>query len=119
MTGGGSLAKTKLYCAPCDRVIKSALSSSATCVCGGPMQDMGPAWKPGRKGTRTRMFDVRKAPRLYFGYRQLPFEPPRRAGRKRARADAAEAPPIRDKYGRMPWAWYVKHQDDRAGRWWR
>lgn len=111
-----SLRKTKLYCEPCDRVIK-AIAVTA-CICGAPMQDMGHAWKPGRKGTRTRMFDRRKAPRLYFGYRQLPFEPPRRTGRKRARAYAEEPVPIRDKFGRMPSAWYVLHQDDRAGRWW-
>jgi hypothetical protein len=104
------ISNTTLHCPACDLVVKAP--AARPCVCGALMQDMGKNWKPGRKGSRTRMFDQRKAPRSYWGHRQLPFEPVPRTGRKRARAYAEEAIPVRDKSGRLPAAWYVLHQDD-------
>jgi hypothetical protein len=99
------LSSSKYYCHVCDVVRKGP---SGAHFCDLPMQDMGKDWKPGRKGHRTRVFDKRKAPRWYGGYQQLPFEPARRAGQKRARAVAETAPAYVP--SRPYVSWYLRGQ---------
>jgi len=52
----GGIARNKSYCRWCDLVARGA----GTCPqCGTPMLQMPRSWRPGRKGTRTRVWDVR------------------------------------------------------------
>jgi hypothetical protein len=46
----------KSYCPACDLVLRGAMTCSS---CGGKTLQMGTAWRPGRKGARTRVWDVR------------------------------------------------------------
>lgn len=50
------VSTSKAYCAPCDHVSQY----TSTCPrCHEPMQMMGTRWRPGRRGTRTRVWDKR------------------------------------------------------------
>ena len=52
----GGITRNKSYCRWCDLVARGA----STCrQCGKPMIQMPRSWRPGRKGTRSRVWDVR------------------------------------------------------------
>jgi hypothetical protein len=52
----GGITRYKSYCLPCDLVLRGA----AWCPrCGQPAIQMGRDWRPGRKGSRTRIWDPR------------------------------------------------------------
>jgi hypothetical protein len=60
--GAGSRGKS--YCRRCDLVMRGA----GTCPhCGRAAAAMPKSWRPGRKGTRTRVWDVRVT-RSHYGY---------------------------------------------------
>lgn len=86
-----SVRRDKFHCALCDVVVKA--QHGAMCPsCGGYMTPMGPRWRPGRRGSRARMWDFRQSREtaVYWSAAEGWFvrRPvvPRRVGRKRARA---------------------------------
>lgn len=52
------LGRDKYYCVPCDYVAK-ARHTPACPTCREPMTYMTDEWRPGRKGSRTRLWDER------------------------------------------------------------
>ena len=54
----GGLGRDKYYCVPCDYVAK-AKHTPACPTCREPMTYMTDEWRPGRKGSRTRLWDER------------------------------------------------------------
>jgi len=91
------MQRTKFYCKPCDKVVK-AFSAPSCPHCGTAMAGMGTQWRPGRRGTRTRMWDRRQEkPVPVFWWDDRPWwlggsrytspqRPRPRVGRKRQRA---------------------------------
>jgi hypothetical protein len=77
--------RAKYYCSPCDKVVKAMFG--ALCPhCGGQMTPMGTQWRPGRRGTRTRMWDLRQGPAVMWPLQSRPWPvTPTRIGRKRRR----------------------------------
>jgi hypothetical protein len=68
----------KSYCPPCDLVHRGAM----TCLrCGGDTVQMGTDWRPGRKGSRTRVWDTRVSARKRGWPAYVP-EPVRQLGVK-------------------------------------
>jgi hypothetical protein len=52
------------WCRPCDVTARGAYYSHPRCCrCGAEMACMGAKWAPGRKGTRMRAWDDRRARR--------------------------------------------------------
>ncbi len=52
------LGRDKYYCVPCDYVAK-AKHTPACPTCREPMTWMGDKWRPGKRGTKTRLWDDR------------------------------------------------------------
>jgi hypothetical protein len=80
----------KFYCHPCDHVTQAPSVCYGTdaqrCRCGQPMRMMGDRWRPGRKGTRTRMWDDRQAKPVAPWMTPDRLRPATRTSRKRQRA---------------------------------
>jgi len=50
--------RDKYYCTPCDYVAKAKNTPSCP-LCGEAMTYMTDVWRPGRKGSKTRLWDAR------------------------------------------------------------
>lgn len=88
-------SRGKFYCQPCDYVTKS--KGGAYCpTCGVSMTPMGTQWRPGRAGTKTRLWDTRQSPEhsiFWWGNYSWP-RPSRTAGRKRRRYETEKQRPV-------------------------
>lgn len=103
-----SNATSKYYCREDDHVAQG--KCTLTCpFCGQPMESMGTRWRPGRKGSRTRMWDRRQAGRewvvfSYFGPAHLDYILKQRdkIGRKHRRALREMPGVVRNRWGYRP-----------------
>jgi hypothetical protein len=91
-------ARRKFYCPPCDEAAK-AQGAAACPRCGTAMRDMGTRWRPGRRGTRTRLWDRRQESGNIHPT-SFPASPDR-VGRKRARWQREQPKPVSPPY--VPW----------------